>query len=151
MVAMAQTQNDDLLVVRNLKKYFPIRRGVFQRKVGDVKAVDGVSFTIKRGETMGLVGESGCGKSTTGKAILQLDRPTAGEVFLDGEDLVKVKGEKLRLLRRKMQIIFQDPFASLNPRMTVGDIIGEPLQPRAKRKRRGSKNCSSWSVLIRRL
>jgi len=128
MVAMAQTQNDDLLVVRNLKKYFPIRRGVFQRKVGDVKAVDGVSFTIKRGETMGLVGESGCGKSTTGKAILQLDRPTAGEVFLDGEDLVKVKGEKLRLLRRKMQIIFQDPFASLNPRMTVGDIIGEPLE-----------------------
>ena len=128
MMAVAQTQTEDLLVVRNLKKYFPIRRGVLQRKVGDVKAVDGVSFSIKRGETMGLVGESGCGKSTTGKAILQLDRPSSGEIFLDGEDLVKVKGEKLRLMRRKMQIIFQDPFASLNPRMTVGEIVGEPLE-----------------------
>jgi oligopeptide transport system ATP-binding protein len=127
---MAQTApaNDDLLVVRNLKKYFPIKRGVFQRKVGDVKAVDGVSFTIKKGETLGLVGESGCGKSTTGKAILQLDRPTSGEVIFGNRDLVKLKGEDLRRFRREMQIIFQDPFASLNPRMTVGEIIGEPLE-----------------------
>jgi oligopeptide transport system ATP-binding protein len=127
---MAQNamQDNDLLIVRNLKKYFPIRRGVFQRKVGDVKAVDGISFTIKKGETLGLVGESGCGKSTTGKAILQLDRPTSGEVIFGDRDLVKLKGEDLRHFRREMQIIFQDPYASLNPRMTVGEIIGEPLE-----------------------
>ncbi len=120
--------DQDLVVVHNLKKYFPIKRGVFQRTVGYVQAVDGVSFAVKRGETLGLVGESGCGKSTTGKAILQLDRPTAGEVVLDGQDLVKLKGEKLRQMRRRMQIIFQDPFSSLNPRLTIGQIVAEPLE-----------------------
>jgi oligopeptide transport system ATP-binding protein len=108
--------------------HFPITQGiVFQRRVGAIKAVDGVSFDIVRGETLGLVGESGCGKSTTGRAILQLYRPTAGEVFFEGENLTELKGEQLRRMRRRMQMIFQDPYASLNPRMTVGDIIGEPL------------------------
>jgi oligopeptide transport system ATP-binding protein len=108
--------------------HFPITQGIiFQRRVGAVKAVDGVTFDILKGETLGLVGESGCGKSTTGRAILQLYRPTAGEVIFEGESLTELKGEQLRRMRRKMQMIFQDPYASLNPRMTVGDIIGEPL------------------------
>ena len=117
-----------LLKVENLVKYFPIMKGAFIRKqVGAVHAVDGVSFEIFKGETLGLVGESGCGKSTTGRAILQLHRPTSGSVIFEGRDLVKTKGEELRLMRRKMQMIFQDPYASLNPRMTVGEIIGEPV------------------------
>ena len=119
--------NDVLLRVDNLVKHFPIMRGIFQKQVGAVRAVDGVSFEVKRGETLGLVGESGCGKSTTGRAILQLYRPTSGSVNFDGVDLVKLKGEDLRLMRRKMQMIFQDPYASLNPRMSVGEIIREPL------------------------
>ena len=120
---------DDLLIeVNHLKMYFPVTAGIiFQRKIADVKAVDDVSFSIRRGETLGLVGESGCGKSTVGRAILQLYRPTAGEVLFDGRDLVKVKGNELRHFRRKMQMIFQDPYASLNPRMSIGSIIGEPL------------------------
>ncbi len=120
----------DLLVrVKNLKMYFPITKGIiFQRHVGDIKAVDGLSFDIKRGETLGLVGESGCGKSTTGRAILQLYRPTAGTVEFEGAELTHLKGEPLRRMRRHMQMIFQDPYASLNPRMTVGSIIGEPLE-----------------------
>src|SRR5688572_18888524 len=109
--------------------HFPLTQGIiFQRRVGAVRAVDGVSFAIRKGETLGLVGESGCGKSTTGRAILQLYRPTAGEVFFEGQDLVKLKGEAMRRMRRKVQMIFQDPYASLNPRMTVGSIIGEPLE-----------------------
>ena len=122
-----------LLRVEGLKMYFPITKGVIvQRHVGDIKAVDGIDFFIRGGETLGLVGESGCGKSTTGRAILQLYRPTAGRVFFrdEGEDLelTNIKGEQLRRMRRKMQMIFQDPYASLNPRMTVGNIVGEPLE-----------------------
>ena len=118
---------DILLKVVDLKMHFPIYRGVFQRQVGAVHAVDGVSFDVKRGETLGLVGESGCGKSTTGRAILQLYKPTAGEVLFEDSDLVKLKREEMRWMRRQMQMIFQDPYASLNPRMTVAEIVGEPL------------------------
>ncbi|KXK11369.1 MAG: putative oligopeptide ABC transporter ATP-binding protein [Chloroflexi bacterium OLB14] len=121
------SNNDTLLKVDDLTMHFPIYRGVFQRQVGAVRAVDGVSFEVKRGETLGLVGESGCGKSTTGRTILQLYKPTAGSVTFDGQDLVKMKGEELRIMRRKMQMIFQDPYASLNPRMTVEELVGEPL------------------------
>ena len=120
-------ENNHLIDVVNLEKYFPVTAGILSRKVADVKAVDDVSFHIEKGETLGLVGESGCGKTTTGWTILQLHEATAGQVLFDGEDLVPMKGEPLRLMRRKMQLIFQDPFASLNPRMTAGDIIGEPL------------------------
>jgi len=123
------TENGALVQVRDLKMYFPITQGIIiQRRVGAIKAVDGVSFDIMRGETLGLVGESGCGKSTTGRAILRLYRPTAGEVYFEGENLTTLKGESLRRMRRRMQMIFQDPYASLNPRMTVGSIIGEPLE-----------------------
>ncbi|MDP9375484.1 MAG: dipeptide ABC transporter ATP-binding protein [Chloroflexota bacterium] len=109
--------------------HFPLTKGiVFQRKVGAVQAVDGVSFAIKKGETLGLVGESGCGKSTTGRAILQLYKPTAGEVNYQGRDLTKLDGGQMRKMRRHLQMIFQDPYASLNPRMTVGNIIAEPMQ-----------------------
>ena len=125
----ANGRGGKLLEVRDLKMHFPITRGIIvQRQVGAIKAVDGIDFTLFRGETLGLVGESGCGKSTTGRAILQLHRPTHGEVLFEGKDLTKTKGEELRKMRRRMQMIFQDPYASLNPRMTVGSIIGEPLE-----------------------
>lgn len=127
MSAVNANNKDTLLQVDDLVMHFPIYRGVIQRQVGAVRAVDGVSFDIKRGETLGLVGESGCGKSTTGRTILQLYRPTAGAVQFEDVDLVHLKGEELRKIRRKMQMIFQDPYASLNPRMTVADIVGEPL------------------------
>lgn len=129
MTTNGNPQNDILLQIENLKMYFPITQGIiFQRHVGDIKAVDGLTFNVKRGETLGLVGESGCGKSTTGRAILQLYRPTAGRVLFEGTDLTALKGESLRRMRRRIQMIFQDPYASLNPRMTVGSIIGEPLE-----------------------
>ncbi len=121
------SQNEALVRVQGLKMHFPIMKGLLQRQVGAIKAVDGLNFEIKQGETLGLVGESGCGKSTTGRAILQLYKPTAGSVLFQGNDLTKIEGEKLRQQRRQMQMIFQDPYASLNPRMTVGNIIGEPL------------------------
>ena len=121
------TSTEVLLRVEHLVKYFPIMKGIIQRQVGAVQAVEDVSFNIYRGETLGLVGESGCGKSTTGRSILQLYRPTSGSVFFEGKDLCKLKGEELRKTRKRMQMIFQDPYASLNPRMTVGQIIGEPL------------------------
>ena len=119
---------EHLLEVRDLIKYYPVTAGVLRRKVGDVKAVDGVSFSIEPGETLGLVGESGCGKTTTGRCILQLQEITSGDVIFQGQDLTQMKGETLRRMRRHMQLIFQDPFASLDPRMTAGDIVGEPLR-----------------------
>ena len=125
----AATQSEDIILeVKNLKMYFPVGSGFLSRKpVGYVKAVDDVSFTVKRGETLGLVGESGCGKTTTGRCILQLYKPTAGQVIFDGQDLTSMNTKTMRGMRREMQVIFQDPYSSLNPRMTAGNIIGEPL------------------------
>lgn len=121
---------DDVIVqVKGLKKYFPVTQGILiQRQIGTVKAVDGVSFDILQGETLGLVGESGCGKTTAGQTILQLYKPTAGQVIFDGIELTSLKGEELRHMRRRMQMIFQDPYASLNSRWTISRIIGEPLR-----------------------
>jgi oligopeptide transport system ATP-binding protein len=122
------TATDDLVVVRGLTKYFPITAGLLQRHVADVKAVDGVDFEIRRGETLGLVGESGSGKTTAGRVILGLAGATSGSVQFDGRELIGLSRAELRPLRKEMQIIFQDPYASLNPRMTVGAIVGEPLE-----------------------
>jgi len=120
--------NRTILEVRNLKKYFPVTSGVLtQRVVGVIKAVDDVSFAVREGETVGLVGESGCGKTTTARCILQLERPTGGEVLFEGKDLTRMNEGELRAVRRRIQVIFQDPYGSLNPRMTVGQIVGEPL------------------------
>lgn len=126
---MSQENGKEILVhIRDLKLHFPIMRGFFQKQVGAVQAVDGLNFDIYKGETLGLVGESGCGKSTTGRAILQLLKPTAGEVIFNDRDLTKIDKNELRRTRRHMQMIFQDPQASLNPRMTVGSIVSEPLE-----------------------
>ena len=120
--------NDTLIDVKNLKMYFPVTRGLLRRKVADVKAVDDVSFKVKRGETMGLVGESGCGKTTTGRCVLRLYRPTAGQLLFETQDISQLPEGKIRPIRRRMSLIFQDPFGSLDPRQSAGSIVGEPLK-----------------------
>jgi oligopeptide/dipeptide ABC transporter ATP-binding protein len=124
---LAATANDTLLEVNNLKKYFPIKGGILRRTVASVKAVDDVSFAVKRGETLGLVGESGCGKTTTGRTVLRLEQATSGEVLFEGRDVLKAGGRQMKALRRDMQIVFQDPYASLDPRLSVGESIAEGL------------------------
>lgn len=131
--------DDNLLEVRGLKKYFSVEKGGFSWKAVKVKAVDGVSFSVRRGQTLGLVGESGCGKTTTGRAILRLIEPTAGEVLFEGEDILKLDRKRLQARRKEMQIIFQDPYESLNPRMTVGGILTEALKVRGSAGRQGIK------------
>ena len=134
-------KEDVLLEVKGLTKHFPITKGViFTKQVGAVQAVDNVSFFIRKGETLGLVGESGCGKSTTGRLILRLIEPTSGEVIFDGKSVFDLKGKDLRNLRKEMQIIFQNPYASLNPRMTIGDIIAEPITVHKIYKKRSEIN-----------
>jgi oligopeptide transport system ATP-binding protein len=137
--AGTETKNGNLVEVDNLKVYFPIRAGIFKTVQGTVKAVDDISFEVRRGETLGLVGESGCGKSTTGRAMIRLREPTEGTVKFDGVELTKLKSNELRRLRRRMQIIFQDPYGSLDPRMTVGSIISEPLDTHKLAKGEGKR------------
>ena len=125
---MNQKSNDVILDVQNLKMYFPVTRGLMRKKVADVKAVDGVTFKLKRDETMGLVGESGCGKTTIGRCVLGLYRPTEGKIFFEGEDIAYFPEKKLRQVRSNMALIFQDPYSSLDPRQSAGSIVGEPLK-----------------------
>ena len=140
---------ETLLEVTNLKKYFPIKGGVFSKTIGFVYAVDDVSFTVAKGETLGLVGESGCGKSTTGRSILRLIEPTDGKIYFEGQDVTALDKNAMRSLRREMQIIFQDPYASLNPRMTVGSIIGEPLE--IHKIARGSEKTERVASLLQKV
>jgi oligopeptide transport system ATP-binding protein len=139
-----------LLEVRGLRMYFPVTEGfITHRRVGEVKAVDGVDFTVRRGETLGLVGESGCGKTTTGRCILRLEKPTAGEILYDGRDIAKLDSKALLALRRRIQVIFQDPYSSLNPRMKVGNIIAEPIMVHSIERnagRRAARVCELLSV-----
>ena len=122
------TDGNILLEVKNLKMYFPVTSGLlFQRTAAHIKAVDDISFFVRRGETLGIVGESGCGKTTTGRCILQLYKPTAGQIIFEGQELTRLSSRQMRAMRREIQVIFQDPYSSLNPRMTAGNIIGEPL------------------------
>ncbi|MEU9506787.1 dipeptide ABC transporter ATP-binding protein [Micromonospora sp. NPDC048170] len=135
-----KVRGETILAVDNLVKHFPIRQGVlFQKQIGAVKAVDGVSFELRRGETLGVVGESGCGKSTLARLLMRLETPTAGRATLEGRDLFKASGGELRRLRRNMQMVMQDPYTSLNPRMTVGDIIGEPFEIHPDAAPKGSR------------
>jgi oligopeptide transport system ATP-binding protein len=125
---MSKSDNNTLIEVQNLKVYFPVSVGsIVKKKIGDIKAVDGINFHIEQGETLGLVGESGSGKTTTGNALLQRDRPTGGKIFFEGKDITGIRKKDIRNLRRRMQMIFQDPFSSLDPRMKIADIIGEPI------------------------
>jgi oligopeptide/dipeptide ABC transporter ATP-binding protein len=131
--------SDDLLAVSGLTRYFPVRRGLFGRSAGDVRAVDGVDFSLPRGQTLGIVGESGCGKTTTGRMVARLDEPTSGRIVLNGRDITHLRQGQLRPLRREIGFIFQDPFSSLNPRHTVGTIIGAPLRVQHVKTERGVK------------
>lgn len=122
------TEKENLLEIKNLKTYYPVKGGFFRRTIGNVKAVDDVSFEIKKGETLGLVGESGCGKSTTGRTIIRLLNATDGEIFFEGKDITKMRGKTLQAIRQDIQMVFQDPYASLNPMQMVGDIVSEPIR-----------------------
>ncbi|MDX8361422.1 ABC transporter ATP-binding protein [Cytobacillus sp. IB215316] len=136
----AMDNENSLVEIKNLKTYYPIKGGFFRRTVGQVKAVDDVSFAIKRGETFGLVGESGCGKTTTGRTLLRLIAPTDGSIVFEGQDITKVAGSSLQKLRRNFQMIFQDPYASLNPKQMIGDIISEPIRNYSKITKRDLKD-----------
>ena len=137
-----------LLEVDNLVKHFPVGGGLLSRQSGVVRAIDGVSFTLRRGETLGLVGESGCGKTTTGRCILQLERPTSGRILFEGVDLAAVSAAEMRAVRRRVQVIFQDPYSSLNPRMTIGQILAEPLQVHRIVRERAARQARVEELLV---